>query len=107
MNDWSTKITFDSSKPEEPITVTVEDFVRAKTTGDADDAAFGEKIIAPVKQQLEQFEFSLQDVGTHLKQALQEDWPFFIPVRGGAYYIDRAFFGRGLDFICEMKQRDI
>jgi len=106
MNEWSTKITFDSSKPEEPITITTDDIVRAKTTMQADDDEFGANIIAPAKQQLEQFEFSLQDLGTHLKRALQEDWPFLIPVRGGAYYIDRAFFGKGLDLICEMKQHD-
>jgi hypothetical protein len=106
MNQWSTQITFDSSKPEEPITVTIEDIVRGKTATQSDDDEFEAKIIAPVKEQLEQFEFSLHDLGTHLKRALQEDWPFFIPVRGGPYYIDRAFFGKGLDFICEMKQRD-
>ncbi|KAF5310921.1 hypothetical protein D9619_007750 [Psilocybe cf. subviscida] len=105
-NQWSTQIIFDSSKPEEPITVTTEDTVCGKTTMQTDDDEFGAKIIAPAKEQLERFEFSLRDLGTRLRRALQADWPFFIPVRGGPYYVDRAFFGKGLDFICEMKPHD-
>ncbi|KIM41740.1 hypothetical protein M413DRAFT_444988 [Hebeloma cylindrosporum] len=110
-SEWSTKISFDSSKPGEPVVVTTEDLILPTVTTETSDALLHEGelagVIAPAKDQLEQFHFGLQNLRQRLKLALEGDWPFFIPTEGGRLYVDKVFFSKSLDLVCELQQRQV
>lgn len=110
-SEWSTIITLDSSKPGQPIVCTTDDIVRPKITEKVTEEAtlhageLADNVIKPARVLLDKFVFSLQEVAQRTTDAFRSDWPFFIPTQGGSLYVDKVYFSKGLDLVCELQQR--